>query len=118
GLAAALYNLFLNAKRLYSLGISVGHHHKYSTSFVNFFLIGVDSTSKNVFFKMREIFFGVFSFKQAARSVLLSLESCRLDVVLTFSDFDQFSAVASMLKNMSMLTNTHGFNASFYSILK
>lgn len=110
--------MLLNAKRLYSLGISVGHHHKYSTSFVNFFLLGVDSISKSVFFKMREIFFGVYSFKQAARSVLLSVESTRLDLVLTFATLDQFSTIASMLKNTSLLNNTHRFNASFYSILK
>lgn len=96
----------------------MGHHHKYSTSFVNFFLVGIDSVSRSAFFKMREIFFGVFSFKQTARSVLLALESNRLDVVLTFSSFDQFSSVASMLKSVSMLDSTHKFNASFYSILK
>lgn len=110
--------MFLSAKRLYSLGISAGHHHKYSTSLLNFFLLGVDIISQNIFFKMREIFYSIYSFKRAVQFILNALSSKRLDFIFVFSNFDQFAAISSMLKNIYDNIDPFKLNCVFYSIVK
>lgn len=67
---------------------------------------------------MREVFFGIYSFKKATQLILFSTTSPRLDLIFTFSAFDQFSTVSSVLKSISIFRNTYKFNAAFYSILK
>lgn len=101
------------------MGIFVGHHRRYSTEFLNFFFLGVSTLSNSIFFKMKEILFSVFSFKNSVTHVVRMLTNKKLDLVLVFEELDQFSAVTHMIQsggNLNRMNNKLGY--SFFSILK